>query len=98
METALRAGVSWGEFWGLTPYAVSKTVEAWKANLKHERRLQLSSAYLAGSLAMSDPKQRPTLEEILGDEVDVDPEQSPKEISASILRWAIRNGLEPDPA
>jgi hypothetical protein len=94
---AIRAGLSWAEFWAATPYQTRIIGEAWADNRKLERNLTMTAAYMTARLSLADPKQFPDLQEFLGeDDTKPDVQQTPSEFSAKFMHWAIRNGLETD--
>jgi len=94
---AIRAGLSWAEFWASTPYQTRIVGEAWVDNRKLERNLTMTAAYMTARLGMADPKHFPDLQDFLGtDDQKPDVEQTPAEFSAKFLHWAMQHGLKPD--
>lgn len=94
-ENAIRAGLSWAEFWSYTPYQTRVIAEAWLEDRKLERNLAMTAAYMTARLSMADPKKFPELSEFLGEDASgPQPEQSPEEFSARFIHWAIRHGIE----
>lgn len=54
LEVALRAGVTWGEFWALTPYATRKIIDAWSAEREAGLELGMLTAYQTAALGRTD--------------------------------------------
>lgn len=91
---ALRAGLSWADFYALTPYQTSIIGDAWIEDRKLERNLAMTAAYMSARLSQADPQKFPDLKDFLGEDDRPDVEQSPDEFSAKFIHWAIQHGLK----
>jgi hypothetical protein len=93
LEAALRAGVQWRDFWGLTPHAVRTIVRAYNEHWNTVTELTMANAYHGAALSLSDPKKFPrSFGDWYGKPSKERPAkaQSEREIAAAFLSWALK--------
>ena len=95
---ALTSGVSYAEFWGLTPWITQVVCRAHAKTRRDDYRLAMLTAWQTAQLSLIDPKHFPSFAEFMNETAPgKGQDQTQDEIAANILKWASQAGIKEAP-